>query len=140
MAIEYSACPYFDLDEEYTLQQVVKKAIREQQVVSAHDVSDGGVFTALLESAMPRGLGFNVRSNPNVRKDAWLFGEAQSRVIVTVPAEQAGVFERFLRSEKTPFEVLGTVTGEKVHVDGEDWGNVSAWKRTYDTVLENIMN
>ncbi|MCE7925002.1 MAG: phosphoribosylformylglycinamidine synthase subunit PurL [Haliscomenobacteraceae bacterium CHB4] len=136
---EFSPCPHFDLEEEHSIQDVVKKVIKNRLVESAHDVSDGGLITALLESAMPRGLGFEVRSNPKVRKDAWLFGEAQSRVIVTVRTEQVAAFERFLKSGKTPFEALGTVAGRKVSVDGEDWGNVSAWKRTYDTVLEKMM-
>jgi phosphoribosylformylglycinamidine (FGAM) synthase-like enzyme len=77
---------------------VVKKAIGRKLVESVHDVSDGGVFANLLESAMPRGLGFEVVSNPNIRKDAWLFGEAQSRVVVSVRTEQVAAFERFLKS------------------------------------------
>lgn len=137
---EFSPCPYFDLEEEYAVQSVIQKVIKSHLAESAHDVSDGGLITALLESAMPRGLGFEVNSNPSIRKDAWLFGEAQSRVIVSVRTEQVAAFERLLKSEKTPFEVLGTVTGRKVQVDGEDWGNVSAWKRTYDTVLGKMMS
>jgi phosphoribosylformylglycinamidine synthase len=137
---EHSPCPYFDLEEEFKIQEVIKKVIKGQLVESAHDVSDGGLFAALLEKAMPRGLGFEVKSNPNVRKDAWLFGEAQSRVIVTVRTEQVATFERFLQVEKVPFETLGSVAGRNVVVDGENWGNVSDWKRTYDEVLEKKMN
>ncbi len=138
--IEHSSCPHFDLEEEYAIQQTVKKAIGLHLVQSVHDISDGGVFAALLESAMPDGLGFDVRSNPNVRKDAWLFGEAQSRVIVSVRTEQVAAFERFLLAENAPFEALGTVAGNEINVDGEFWGEISGWKRTYATVLEEIMN
>ena len=125
---------------EYFIQQVVKKAIASKLLASAHDISDGGVFAALLESAMPRGLGFDVRSNNKVRKDAWLFGEAQSRVLVSVRTEQVEAFERFLQSEKAPYEVLGAVTGPQIQVDAENWGSTSAWQRTYSKVLEEIMN
>jgi phosphoribosylformylglycinamidine synthase len=45
--------------------------IAERLALSAHDVSEGGVFTALLESGFNRALGFAVNSNPAVRKDAW---------------------------------------------------------------------
>ncbi len=55
--IEHSPCPHFDLEEEFFIQQVTKKAIGLKLLESAHDISDGGVFAALLESAMPRGLG-----------------------------------------------------------------------------------
>ncbi|MBX2892185.1 MAG: phosphoribosylformylglycinamidine synthase subunit PurL [Saprospiraceae bacterium] len=136
----HSPCPHFDLDEEFGIQKVIKEVIKSHLVESAHDVSDGGLFTALLEKAMPREMGFEVKSNPVVRMDAWLFGESQSRVIVTVRTEQAAAFERFLQAEKTPFEALGTVAGRNVVIDGEDWGNVSTWKRTYDTVLAKMMN
>ncbi len=138
--VEFSTCPHFDLEEEYFIQQVVKKAISLQLLQSAHDISDGGVFAALLESAMPDGLGFEVRSNTSIRKDAWLFGEAQSRVIVSVRTEQVADFERFLQSEKAPFEALGVVKGDTIHFDGENWGNMNDWKRTYASVLSDIMN
>lgn len=140
LGVEYSPCPHFDLEEEYAVQQVVKKAIAGNLAGSVHDVADGGVLTALLESAMPRGLGFAVNTNPAVRKDAWLFGEAQSRVIVSVRTEQAAAFERFLQVENLPFEAIGTVTGTKVMVDGEDWGSLSDWERAYENVLERAMN
>ncbi len=136
---EYSNCPHFELEEEYFIQQKVKQLIQNQLINTAHDVSDGGVFTALLEAAMPRGLGFEVRSNANIRKDAWLFGEAQSRVLVCVRTEQFAAFSRFLQDEKIPHEAIGTVKGKNVVIDGENWGNVATWQRTYNTVLENIM-
>lgn len=140
LGVEFSPCPHFDLEEEFSLHQVIKNAIGQKLVESVHDVSDGGVFANLLESAMPRGLGFAVNSNPNIRKDAWLFGEAQSRVVVSVRTEQKAAFERFLQDENAVFELLGEVTGNTVVLDAENWGPVTDWKRTYDTVLSQIMN
>ncbi|MCK6691740.1 MAG: phosphoribosylformylglycinamidine synthase subunit PurL [Thermoanaerobaculia bacterium] len=137
--IEYSPCPYFDLEEEWHLQQTVAKAIRRGLLESAHDVSDGGLFVALMESAMPRGLGFSVSGKTSIRKDAWLFGEAQSRIIVTVRTEQAAALERFLEAEKQAFEYLGTVDGASVIVDDANWGAVSDWQKTYNSVLEQTM-
>jgi phosphoribosylformylglycinamidine synthase II len=137
--VEYSTCPYFNLEEEWHLQQVIAKAIRQKLVESVHDVSDGGLFVSLLESAMPGGLGFSVQSLPGVRKDAWLFGEAQSRVIVSVRTEHSEALERFLKSENQPFENLGMVAGSEIMLDGENWGVVSDWKKTYDSLLSQIM-
>ncbi len=137
--VEYSPCPHFDLEEEFFIQQIVKTAIRQKMVSSVHDVSDGGVFTALLEKGLPRGLGFAVQSNPAVRKDAWLFGEAQSRVIVTVEPEQSAALERLLAAENCPFEAIGTVIDQNITIDGEDWGITADWQRIYDTVLPDLM-
>ena len=139
--VPYSPCPHFDLEEEYHLQSVLKQLIRQGMVQSVHDVSDGGTFVALVESAMPGGLGFSVKSNPEsgVRKDAWLFGEAQSRAIVSVRTEQSAAFERFLQEKNQAYEKMGAVTGNDIQIDGENWGAVSDWKRVFDNRLSEIM-
>lgn len=137
--VEHSPCPHFDLDEEYHLQQVLSGLIRQGLIQSAHDVSDGGLFVALLESAMPGSVGFSVIPNPAIRLDTWLFGEAQSRVIVSVRPEQVVPLERFLQTESQPFELLGAVGGENVVIDNTDWGAIGDWKKSFDSVLEQIM-
>jgi phosphoribosylformylglycinamidine synthase len=137
--VEYSPCPYFDLEEEYHLLTTLRGLIRERLVKSAHDVSDGGLFVTLMECAMPYGLGFAVSSPSDLRKDAWLFGEAQSRVVVSAAPEQAAALERFLREHKQPFTLLGHVQGDRVRIDGEDWGAVRQWQEVYERRLEEIM-
>jgi phosphoribosylformylglycinamidine synthase len=82
--VKNSPAPHFDLDEEYEVHQAVKKVIASGFVESAHDCSDGGLFVTLVESGMKNGLGFDISTDKNIRKDAFLFGEAQSRVVVTV--------------------------------------------------------
>lgn len=137
--VEHSPCPYFDLEEEYHLLTTLRGLIRERLVKSAHDVSDGGLFAALMECAMPYGLGFAVNSPSDLRKDAWLFGEAQSRVVVSTAPEQAAALEHFLREHKQPFTLLGCVQGDRVRIDGEDWGAVRDWQEVYEHRLEEIM-
>src|SRR6185436_1649773 len=56
--VQYSPAPFFSLDEEFELQQTIAGLIRQDLIQSAHDVSDGGLFTTLLESAMPSDMGF----------------------------------------------------------------------------------
>src|SRR3546814_10676115 len=87
--IRKSPAPYFDLEKEYAMHQVLKQLIREKLIVSAHDVSDGGLYITLLESAMPNDFGFAIDTDSEIRKDAFLFGESQGRVVVSVkPANQ----------------------------------------------------
>jgi len=138
--VEFSACPYFDLEEEFFVQKTVSKLIEEGLVQSAHDVSEGGLFVALTESAMPRGLGFAVENKTGIRQDAWLFGEAQGRILVSVAPEQQPLFEAFLHAHNAPFEKLGVVQGANIRIDGADWGEIAEWQQAYDTVLENIMD
>ncbi len=138
LGIEYSAAPHFDLEEEYQLQAKVLELIRSGLIVSAHDVSEGGLFISLLESSFNRELGFDVKGNPDIRKDAFWFGEAQSRVVVTVKPEQEAAFKAALG--KQPHELLGTVTGTDVVIDGENWGSAAHWKYSYDTAIEKLVN
>ncbi len=132
--VEFSPAPHFDLEEEFALQQMVAALIQSGIIRSAHDLSEGGLFIALLESAMVRNLGFDINPSCAIRPDACLFGEAQSRVVVSVTPDKAGAFERML--DGFPALKLGTVTTGDLRVFTQDWGAVAAWKTKYDTAIE----
>ncbi|MCB0618552.1 MAG: phosphoribosylformylglycinamidine synthase subunit PurL [Saprospiraceae bacterium] len=131
----YSPVPHFDLEEEFALQQTVKKLIRAGLLASAHDVSEGGLFVALLEKAMSGALGFQIETDPAFRKDAYLFGESQSRVVVSVSAEREEAFLTMLGQHGTPYRLLGSVGGAGLQIDGEDYGQLAGWKREFDESL-----
>ncbi|MBL7699809.1 MAG: phosphoribosylformylglycinamidine synthase subunit PurL [Chitinophagaceae bacterium] len=136
--VEFSPPPQFDLNTEYEMQQVLLKLIKGGLLESAHDVSEGGLFITLLESSFKNNLGFDaVASDYNIRKDAFWFGEAQSRVVVSVKKENAGAFKKALGSH--PYEELGTVTAGSIEVDGQEWGDVSSWKNRYNTAIEKLL-
>jgi phosphoribosylformylglycinamidine synthase II len=135
--VEFSPAPHFDLEEEWNLQQTVAMLIEKGLVVSAHDLSEGGLFVALCESSFVNGLGFELTCNNTVRADAFLFGEAQSRVLVSVLPAQAAAFETSLAG--AIFEKLGTVTGGGLLVNGDDWGAITSWKERYDTAIEKML-
>ena len=136
--IEYSPVPHFDLEEEFRLQQKLAALIREGLVRSAHDVSEGGLFVALCESGFARELGFSAQTSHGIRKDACLFGEGQSRVVVSVALAHVQAFESFMGDH--PFEKIGVVTAGELVVDGDFWGPVTAWKEKYDTAIENHLS
>jgi phosphoribosylformylglycinamidine synthase II len=137
--VEYSPAPYFDLEEEFSLQRKIEKLIKEKLVVSAHDVSEGGLFVTLTESGFNNNLGYNIETKNPIRKDAYLFGEAQSRVVVSVNKEQVATIESFLSSSAVAFEKLGTVTDGVVTIDGENWGSIIDWKDKYDNAIGNLL-
>ncbi|MGH2642393.1 MAG: phosphoribosylformylglycinamidine synthase subunit PurL [Chitinophagaceae bacterium] len=134
---KHSPAPHFDLEEEFALQKMITILIQSGVLQSAHDISDGGLFTTLLESAMVNEQGFNIQTNKDFRKDAFLFGEAQSRVIVSVREGDCSEFERLLGG--MVYERLGEVSDGEIIIDSENWGNISNWKLKYDSVLENLM-
>jgi phosphoribosylformylglycinamidine synthase subunit PurL len=135
---EFSPAPYFNLEEEYQLQQKIAELIRKKMVLSAHDLSEGGLFTALCESGFNRSLGFSIQTKSGVRKDAFLFGEAQSRVLVTVPVAMVKQFEESIGL--FPCEKIGVVSSGEVVVDGNFWGTIDWWQDAYDTAIENYLS
>ncbi|HBX53166.1 MAG: phosphoribosylformylglycinamidine synthase II [Bacteroidetes bacterium RIFOXYA12_FULL_35_11] len=137
--IKRSPAPYFNLDEEYNLHQIIKGLIQKNLIRSAHDISDGGLFIALLESAMPRGFGFDITTDAEIRRDAFLFGEAQGRVIVSVSQSKETAFIDFMLDNNFPFSTIGHVTKGEIRVDDISFGFIQDMKKTYDSVLEKFM-
>jgi phosphoribosylformylglycinamidine synthase len=136
--VEYSPAPHFELEEEYALQQKIATLIKAGLIRSAHDISDGGLFTALCESGFNRELGFSIQTSPGIRKDACLYGEGQSRVLVTVPLVTIKEFETFMGAH--PFEKIGVVSSGEMVVDGDFWGSIDWWKDRYDEAIENYLS
>ncbi len=134
-----SSAPYFDLDTEVKVQNATKELIYEQVVASAHDISEGGLFITLLESAMAGGKGFEIETDSEIRKDAFLFGEAQSRVVVTVKENKEDAFLDILSKHDVEFSNIGIVTSSLFYIDKERWGNTGEWKDIYDSALENCL-
>jgi len=138
--IKESPAPYFNLDEELELHRVVRELIAHNLIQSAHDVSDGGLFIALLESAMPHNLGFDITTDAEIRTDAFLFGEAQGRIIVSVLPSRETQFIDFMVASKVPFSTLGHVTKSEIRIDDVSFGFVTDLKKIYDTSLEQLIN
>ncbi|MCM1169633.1 MAG: phosphoribosylformylglycinamidine synthase subunit PurL [Bacteroides sp.] len=134
---KFSPAPYFDLDEEYNLQRVVLDLIESGLAKSVHDVSDGGLMTTLLESAMVNELGFTLMVDDSIRLDAFLFGESQSRVVVSIDPATVDEFEDLMLETKTPMVYLGEVTDGNILVDEVNFGNVKDYKHIYNTAIEN---
>jgi len=138
--IEKSPPPVFDIDLEYRLQQIIKELIQFSLISSAHDVSDGGLFTALVESAMPKELGFDITSHAEVRTDAFLFGESQSRVIVSVSSARETDFIDFMLKKDVPFSALGHTTKGEIRIDDNSFGFICDLKKDYESALGKYLD
>ena len=135
--VEFSQVPYFDLEEEYNLQQLVAGLIKAGNVKSAHDISEGGLIVTLLESAFTNNKGFEVNTvGAALRTDAYWMGEAQSRVVVSCDAATVATIEAAAAKFGIAVSVLGKVNASDVVVNGENWGSIIDWKNNYDTAIE----
>ncbi len=138
--VKHSPCPYFDLDEALLLNETLAGLIAAGDLNSAHDCSEGGLFVALLESAMPRQLGFEIARAPRgVRDDAYLFGESQSRVVVTCEPERVSAITAALERRGQPYTQLGTVTAGPITVGDLDFGSTAGFAEAYQHSLARSM-
>lgn len=134
-----SPAPSFNLEEEYQLQQCIKGLIKNSFINAAHDVSDGGLFTTLVEMCLPNDLGFDVVTDSEIRKDAFLFGESQSRVVVSVVEEDEDKFLDFVAEMNIPCLLLGHVTKGRCTVDEQNFGMIADYKELYDNAIGKEM-
>ncbi|MCY7358074.1 MAG: phosphoribosylformylglycinamidine synthase subunit PurL, partial [Rudanella sp.] len=142
--VKASPAPAFDMDAELAMQNSLSQLITKKLIQSAHDLSDGGLFVALAESAMAGGFGFAVETAPagcsvGCRLDAVLFGEGQGRVVVSVSVEQQAAFEEAVAATGVPCAKIGSVTGSDFVIDGQVIQSLADAKRLYDNALGAIM-
>jgi phosphoribosylformylglycinamidine synthase subunit PurL len=103
------------------LQKGIAALIEQGLVLSAHDVSEGGLYQCLKESALAGKTGFEVYSDDDIRTDAFWFGEGQGRVVVSILEENEDAVVDLLAELEVPALYLGETGGEHLSFDGEIW-------------------
>ena len=135
--IEASPAPYFDLDEEFNLHKCVSNIIRKKLINAAHDCADGGLFVSLVEMAMSSNLGCEISTQKTIRKDAFLFGESQGRVVVTVKSEQLDSFKSEIELTGVPYVLIGKVSSDaNIVIDNISFGSVDSIKEISENVIK----
>jgi phosphoribosylformylglycinamidine synthase len=140
LKVAHSDAPYFDLDIEVKVQKSIQAAIRKGYIASAHDVSEGGLIVTLFEKAMPNGWGADVCLDTNAfRLDALLFGEGQSRIVVSIKPQHQSALEDILQQHEVPFTWIGRVTGTDIKVNNHSMGEVKHMQTAYDHAIEECL-
>lgn len=134
--VKDTGTPYFNLQEEQQINKIIEELVSKRIINSAHSVERGGLFFALLESSMPLGLGFDVTSPAEIRMDAFLFGESQGRVLVSVDRENEDKFVDLMMDSKVAFSALGHVTKSECRIDDISYGFIDEFKEKYKKVEE----
>ncbi len=134
--LEVGVPPHLDLPTELKVQKLTLEAIREGIVVSAHDCSDGGLAIALAESCISGGanmtgigahiaLPASIEYSNQIRLDALLFGESQSRIVVSVAPQNLPRLQQLAQKTGVPLAGLGTVGGDNFVVGDNRTGAIS---------------
>jgi phosphoribosylformylglycinamidine synthase len=130
--------PWIDINEEVRLQKVLLSAIRSGVISAAHDCSEGGLVVAVAEMAMAGKYGAQLNW-PYDRHAADLFGEAQSRVVVTLRPESYEAFEAECFGNNVPIVRLGTVGGSSLSMWNGGNMSVDDLRVAYEGALPSIM-
>ena len=140
VGIKDTPAPAFNLEAEAKLHECIRELINMKLVTAAHDVSDGGLFTALLEMSMPNKLGFDIVSDDELRIDGFLFGEAQGRIVVTIDEADCDEFFEICEAKDVSAVLLGHVTKGKLVVDDIPFGFSDQLSAYYDNGLEEALD
>ncbi|MDD5635938.1 MAG: phosphoribosylformylglycinamidine synthase subunit PurL, partial [Atribacterota bacterium] len=118
--------PALSLLMEKKIQDFCRMMIEKDLLVSAHDCSLGGLAISLAESCINGGLGAEIELETNIRSDCSLFGESQSRIIVSVHHENTGKLIKFAQKEGIPIKKIGHVKGDNLKIN--QWVNLPVEK------------
>jgi phosphoribosylformylglycinamidine synthase len=147
--------PELDLDREAGVQALCREAIQQGLLRSAHDCSDGGLAVALVESCsghfgLPRDdaaadapvVGARVELPEawcRLRPDAALFGETQSRILVSLAPEHWPALEALARKHAVPVHRLGLTGGDRVTISPYVDLPLASTLETHATALERAL-
>lgn len=133
--------PEIDLDLEKSVQDSCLEGIRKGLIKSAHDCSEGGLSVALTECCVtaPQPIGATVNIKDEIRADCLLFGESQSRILVTIEKKDLNLLEKIAGGNSVKLHVIGEVGGKRLTIN--DWIHLSVdeIKIIYDRSLEKMM-
>jgi phosphoribosylformylglycinamidine synthase len=131
------APPWIDLETEKRLHALILEAAQERLLRSAHDVGDGGLAVAIAECCFGgTRLGVRVAVEAGMRRDAVLFGESQSRMLISVRRRNLTRLRDLAQRDDVPFQVLGEVRGHAIVVEGLIDLQVEALRERWRRALE----
>jgi phosphoribosylformylglycinamidine synthase len=131
--------PRLDLDEEKAVQAATRELVRKGLVASAHDCGDGGIAVALAESSIAGGLGAKVKIPGDARMDFRLFAEDPSRVVVAYDPAQRDAVRKVAEEAGAPLQVLGSVGGDRLVIEGALDVGVAELEERWKTGLESTL-
>jgi phosphoribosylformylglycinamidine synthase II len=119
--LEAGMPPKLDLEKEKALQNCTLELINQGLINSAHDISEGGLSVALAECCLAGGLGAQIKLDGTIRPSALLFGETQSRIIVSISRDKLDQVKEVTQRYGVPLSKLGVVQGKSLVINGDSF-------------------
>lgn len=108
--------PSIDLTLEKSVQDTCRESIQTGILSSAHDCADGGLVITLAECCIAGETGIEIEIDTEIRNDVFLFGETQSRIVVSLPAQNLDSLKEIANKYQTPIHILGKVIGNRFRI------------------------
>jgi len=136
--------PDLDLEKEATLQRALVAIIQAGLVESAHDCADGGLAVALVESALPGGIGLSVRlRRQEAALEFLLFAEDASRVVLSCDPIHLARIQQVAEEYGVIADVLGETGSDSVEITVDEQLVISAsvqeLREAYESALEGAL-
>lgn len=134
--------PQINLDDEKKLQNTLLNLIRKGLIKSAHDISEGGIVSALAECCIinqEKQIGCEVEIPVKTRTDFSLFSESQSRIIISISKDKVPKLESALTHSGIKFKKLGFVTGRELKLKNLFSVSITELTDIYYNTIPGIM-
>ncbi|MGO9403268.1 MAG: phosphoribosylformylglycinamidine synthase subunit PurL [Terriglobales bacterium] len=135
--------PGLDLEKEATLQRALVAIIEAGLVESAHDCADGGLAVALVEAALPAGVGLKVQLPKQGALEFLLFGEDAGRIVLSCDAAQLPRIQQMAEEYEVFVDVLGETGSDRVEISVDNElvisASVAELREAYEGALERAL-
>ncbi|MBV2152890.1 phosphoribosylformylglycinamidine synthase subunit PurL [Kitasatospora sp. SUK 42] len=131
--------PKVDLERERLLGEILISASRDGMIDAAHDLSDGGLGQALVESCLKGGHGARIVVPEGVDPFVLLFSESAGRAVVAVPRSEELRFNDMCIARGLPATRIGVVDGDSLDVQGQFTVSLAELKDAHTGVIEALL-
>jgi len=132
--VDRGIVPKTDINILKNCMKTILMAIDKKQIVSCHDISEGGLGVCISEMCIGGNIGAKINLNnvsKNLRSDFKLFSESNTRWVVEVEKEKQKDFEKTLKENKTTFVKIGEIKSDKIVIEDND-------KKIIDQKISNL--
>ncbi|MEU6972569.1 phosphoribosylformylglycinamidine synthase subunit PurL [Kitasatospora aureofaciens] len=131
--------PKVDLERERLLGEILISASRDGMIDAAHDLSDGGLGQALVESCLKGGHGARIVVPEGTDPFVFLFSESAGRAVVAVPRSEELRFNDMCTARGLPATRIGVVDGDTLDVQGQFTVSLAELKDAHTGVIEALL-
>ena len=132
--------PEIDLNQEQRNGEAILSLIQEKIISSCHDISDGGMIVAICEMIMRDNLGATIDMIDDATMMGQLFGEDQSRYIITISPQYENIFKGKMKKLGIKYELIGRITTSQLKINESIIISNDELRDSYESFIPSIMN